>query len=127
MRQILISNGYSEVETEESITKCLHYNYLNDQVYVDSFIHDKQTIQRWGKLKIIRELNRRGINDIGDDLFDRDLEQSNLNRHLEIKLAKIKLKDQNVMHLKQQLYRYLYFKGFESELIHNALDRVLNN
>ena len=124
MKKILMEKDYNHDEIQKAIQRCEEYNYLNDEKYTDSFIHDKQMIQRWGKLKIIKELNRRGITIISDDLFDQDQEKINIEKHLQTKLEKLSNMAFDVYKKKQQIYRHLYFKGFDQELISKTLAKV---
>lgn len=100
--------------------------YLNDERFLQAFIHSKIYIKRWGKKKIESELlmkrfDRKLIQQKFQDVDD-ELYISNLHQTAEKKWATLYKKA--MPEKKQSLIRYMLGKGYEMDLIQDWLKNI---
>ncbi|NDV57177.1 regulatory protein RecX [Bacteroides sp. 519] len=98
-------------------------NYLNEERYCESFIHDKLFFNKWGKLKLAQALYFKRI---PDKIIRKYLDKIDEEEYLEIlsKLIEAKqktIKAKNDYEFKAKLMRFAYSKGFDSEDIAKCL------
>lgn len=101
-------------------------NYLNEERYCESFVHDKLYIDKWGKLKIAQALYYKKISDriiqrYLNEIKDKDYLDI-LNKLLVNKKRTIKAK--NEYELKGKLIRFAYGKGFSMEDITKCIPEL---
>ncbi len=102
----------------------IEHNFLNEERFSLHFAQGKFNQKKWGKNRIRRELQIRNIhnrliqkslNQINSDDYQKTIQQLYLKKKREIK-------EKNPYKKKQKIYRYLVYKGFESEFILNLLN-----
>ena len=115
---------------EPHIASILDYlreeKYLDDSRYAQFFVKDKFRFNQWGKIKIRYALRQ---NQIPDDFIGEALEQIPDEDYFQACLTLLQKKNKSVKdihHLsrKAKLLRFASQKGFESELIHKALNQM---
>jgi len=117
------SLGINETDSIAVISKLKQQNYLNNARYAEAFASGKHKIKGWGKVKIRVELKAKRI---PEELISKALEQIDqkiYNARLdEVAQKKWRLlgnkKDGNT---RQKLFRFLYGKGYESELVNRII------
>lgn len=117
----------SEVDSLRIIEELKQEKYLDDQRYARLFTRDKFRFNRWGKVKITVMLRRKGITEsmIKEALNEIDEEAYHQACTRLIKEKALTLKDKNHFARKGKLFRLAAQRGFESELIHQILNKVL--
>ena len=118
--------GVNEDDTFTIISALKQQNYLDNARYAEAFASGKHKIKGWGKVKISVELKAKRL---PDELISKALDQldhETYNERLfEVAQKKWRLlgekKDRNT---RQKLFRYLYGKGYESELINNVIKEI---
>ena len=129
VRSKLIDMGIYGDDLEDIITNLIIDNFLNEERFAQSFARGKFRIKKWGKNKILRELKRKKISpycikkamkEIDDDDYSKVLQTL-----LEKKLPLVKGK--NEYEIKVKLARYLITKGYESELIWDAINKLFDD
>ena len=120
LHEKLILKGFPEQSVTDTIEKINTLGYLNDQHFAESFVHDKQHFQKWGKRKIEYELSGKGIHFLPES-YNEDLELENARDLIEKKRRSLKESDPNYI---QKLKRYLVSKGFEFTTIEEAITSV---
>ena len=109
---------------DEIIESLIDDNYIDEERYAIAFAKDKFKFNKWGKIKITYVLRQKNIpsdfinNAIGN-ISDKDYYQTILNE-LEKKLKSIKDSDSK----KIKLIRFGSSKGYESDIIFNALKDI---
>jgi len=119
--------GLWGVDAENILLQLIEQNYLNEERFARAFAGGKFRTKQWGRNKIKIELRQREISDLcltkamleidGDDYL-KVLEAEAIK-----KLNGIKDKDTRVKKLKAS--RYLIAKGFEPDLIWDALNKLM--
>ncbi len=100
-------------------------NFLNEERFAMNFVRGKFNQKQWGKNRIQRELKLRKIQ---PRLIEKALKQIDLDAYyttLQTIYLKKKqeIKEPNPYKKRQKMYRYLVYKGFESELISEVLNQ----
>ena len=105
------------------IIELIEFNFLNEERYARSFARGKFRIKKWGKLKIRMALKKRDINFKCIDLSMLEINDKAYLITLKEVLQKKNdiLKETNSYKRKMKLIRYLVNRGYEYDLIHDAL------
>ena len=119
----LESLGINETNIIAIVSKLKQQNYLDNDRYAEAFASGKHKIKGWGNVKIRVALKAKRL---PEELISKALEQFDPKAYSarlnEVTKKKWRLlgdkKDQNT---RQKLFRFLYGKGYESELINNAI------
>lgn len=100
--------------------------YLSEERFVSAYVRGKFNRNKWGRVKIVRGLKAKRISEvlIREGLQEID-EQKYLERIDELARAKSKsLLDKNSREAKQKVYNFLLQKGFEPNLITEAVSAL---
>ncbi len=116
--------GLTEGERELLIEHLRSNAFLDEKRFTEAFVSGKFNIKKWGRIKIKTALKVKGIHSgmIDNVIQEMDEDQylANLNKLLEKKEAALQKDDEYTKRVK--ITRFLLSKGYESNLIHNALD-----
>jgi regulatory protein len=109
---------------EKIILHLLQHNFLNEERFAKAYVSGKYSIKRWGKNKIVNELNfknissyniKKGLQEIDEEIY--------LNNLTELAVKKWPLlKDKNSFTKKGKLKNYLISKGYETNLVYEILN-----
>jgi len=108
------------------IGELIQFNFLNEERYARSFARGKFRIKKWGRMKIRMELKKRDIyfkcidfamEEIDDNAYFETLKQV-LQKKNELE------KEKDSYKRKAKLTRYLVSRGFEYDLIRDALEEL---
>lgn len=114
-------------ESEAIITWLIENNYLNEERFARLFVGSKFRQKKWGRIKIRQELKMRGVSDYclkaGMSEIDADDYVVTLQEIITKKSKDIK--DSNKLIIKQKLVRFALSKGFEQDLVFDAVSQFL--
>lgn len=122
----LKSWGLSQVESKEIVDDLTQQGYLDEQRFANAYCNDKFEFNSWGKQKIkahifshklSEQVVQSALNRIDPDKYTQRL----------FDLAKIKwsrLEKEEPIRQKQKTLAYLANKGFEVDLIWNAINEL---
>ena len=101
--------------------------FLDEQRYVHAFVNDKFTYERWGRIKIVYALRAKGVtgavvNNTLDDVIDPDQYVETLTDLLRAKMRG--MKTPLAPNDRAKLYRFAAQRGFESDVVGQALCRL---
>jgi regulatory protein len=119
VRDKLYSYGLFKDEVEEILSQLITEGFLNEERFAKAFAGGKFRMQKWGRIKIIHELEARGLtpNCIKAGLKEID-EQSYLITLRELLNRKAgEISEENIFVKRDKLARYAIQKGFEPELV----------
>ena len=129
LKDKLLQKGYEVDEIESAVEFLKEYNYINDDLYVKSYIKDKIKMQ--GQNKILYDLKRKGVS---EELIKQTLASVDDNDVIETayllaekKYNVLSKKESDNYKLSQKLYRYLVSRGYSFEIAKQAINRVTNN
>jgi regulatory protein len=105
------------------ISSLIQNNYLNEMRFAQSFARGKFRIKKWGKNRILRELKRRNISNYNikkgmEQISEEDYHTTFLELFEKRKKEVARLP---IEHQKKKLISYLSYRGWETELIYDAL------
>ena len=105
------------------IVELIQFNFLNEERYARNFARGKFRIKKWGKIKIRMALKKRDINFKCIDLSMLEIDDKTYFITLKELLQKKNetVKETNSYKRKMKLTSYLVSRGFEYDLIHDAL------
>ena len=105
------------------IVELIQYNFLNEERYACSFARGKFRIKKWGKIKIRTALKKRDVYFKCIDLAMLEIDDKTYLNTLKELLQKKNdiLKETNLYKRKMKLISYLVTRGYEYDLIHDAL------
>lgn len=112
-------------EKERLINELKDSNFLNDERFAEAFIGGKFRIKRWGKNKIKAALRAKHIS---DEMiyrgFEKTIQLEEYQSQLEILFIQKwkRLKNKKDMSTRGKMFRYLYGKGYESDLINQLFN-----
>ncbi len=129
VRDKLYSYGLHQDEVEETISELITDGYINEERFAKAYAGGKFRIKGWGRRKIIQGLKQHRISEYcikkGMLEIDPDDYFETLVKHLEKK--KPLIKSDSTYILKGKLTQHVIAKGFEIDLIQEAIKRVLRN
>jgi len=112
------------------ISDLISNNFLSEERYAEAFVSGKTRIKRWGRIKIRIELKRRFISEYsikkGLESIDQHEYWSNL-LHLADKKWGTTSSERDQFKRKVKTYRFLSTKGYETDLIREAVEEVINS
>ena len=125
LRESLLKKEYPDNFIDEAIDKLINQGYLNDEIFVKSFINNQMVTTSNGPYKIKRELLNRNIDsNIIDDNLEIFTDEEQLIRIEKIINKKLKTNSSRGGYiLRTKLFNDLINLGYDSNLI----NRVLNN
>ena len=105
------------------IIELIQFNFLNEERYARSFARGKFRIKKWGKLKIRLALKKREVYFKCIDFAMSEIDDKTYLNTLKELLQKKNdiLKETNLYKRKMKLINYLVNRGYEYDLIHDAL------
>lgn len=101
-------------------------NFLNEERFSKSFARGKFRIKKWGKQRIVRELKFRNISAYNIKTALKEInEQEYITTLYELVAKKEKLvREENVFKRKKKIADYLLYRGFESNLVYEAINAI---
>ncbi len=125
IENILKKKEYTEEEINETIKKLIEGKYINHEVYIEAYIHDRLALYIEGEKKIEKDLLKLGMTkkEIGPHLekIDKSIYQNKIKKYIEKKL-KTNKKSKN--EFKRKIMSELINKGFYQEDIIRYLDDI---
>ena len=114
MRDYMLKKHVTTDEIDEIIDYLYHYQYLDDEQFARAFVRDKLHFHPCGLHKLIFALKEKGldafiIEDVLEELFPMEKEWEFVTKEFD----KCQQKGKNY----QQTMRYLYGKGYSSDLL----------
>jgi regulatory protein len=109
---------------EAILLHLLEHNFLNEERFAKSFARGKFRIKKWGRLRIVRELKFRHISEYNIKTALKEIdEETYMNNLYGLTEKKNNLiKDTNTYERKRKLYAYLNYRGYEPNLIQEAIE-----
>ena len=128
IQEKLRSWGVSERDAEDIITHLIEEKYIDNLRFSRAYCHDKFLYSHWGRVKIGQMLRQMHLSDeeiaagiatIPDEDYQKTLNDALLSKDRT-------LRDTDTYQRKVKLVRHLLSRGFEMELVIDAVDEYLN-
>ena len=122
----LKSWGLISEAIELLISELMQFNFLNEERYARSFSRGKFRIKKWGRKKIRAELKKREVYDKCIDFAMEEIDDKAYFETLKEVLQKKNEheKESDPYRRKAKLTRYLVSRGYEYDLIRDALEEL---
>ncbi|HHS95508.1 MAG TPA: RecX family transcriptional regulator [Phaeodactylibacter sp.] len=119
VRNKLLDLGVYGMDLEEVITELIADNYLNEERFACVYAGGKFRVKRWGRLRILRELKRRGISDYCIKKAMQEIPEVDYRKTIAMLLEKKEkeLGEYPAFERKHRLSSYLISKGYEAALV----------
>ncbi|WP_333818679.1 regulatory protein RecX [Ohtaekwangia sp.] len=130
VRNKLYEYGLYKDEVEDILSALITEGFLNEERFAKSFAGGKFRMQHWGKVKIVNELEEKGLTKncirIGLKEIDDDDYLNTLKDILEKKATRL-ADEQNAFVKRDKLARYAIQKGFEPDLVWEQVKQVVKD
>lgn len=127
VRDKLYSYGLHKNEVEEIISTLITQNYLNEERFAIQFAGGKFRMKQWGKIKIKQALKFKQVSDYCIRKALKEIDTKDYEKVFQ-KLAEQKLKtlksEKNIFIKKRKLQDFLLQKGFETNMIREAVNNL---
>ena len=121
--------GCTTPEVDEHIIELIQAGHLNEEHFARSIARGKFRMKQWGRRKIIEQLKLQQVSDRCIKLGLSEIDEE------EYRAVAIKLVDKKFRELKgnrsnrilqQKVFRYMMQKGYETDIIREAINETLN-
>ncbi len=127
IREKLSLWGIPEKDADDIINRLVEEKFIDDVRFARAYCHDKFLYSHWGRIKIRQMLRHLRLSDeeiaAGMEVIPEDAYSDTLHDALQAKDRT--LKDTDIYQRKGKLVRHLLSRGFEMELILDAVDEYL--
>lgn len=125
----LISTNCTEEIAQKVIEKLQSEKFLDDARYAAAAVNDKFRFNKWGRIKIKYHLAAIGLD---KEIIAQALENIDFDEYSALALDVISkkaktIKVANKYELKSKLYRFAASRGFEANIITNAIEQIIKN
>ncbi|HYG17697.1 MAG TPA: regulatory protein RecX [Ohtaekwangia sp.] len=119
VRDKLYSYGLHKNEVEDILTGLITEGFLNEERFARAFAGGKFRMQKWGRIKIVHELEARGLTPNCIKAGLKEIDEQDYAKLLRDVLKKraVQSTAENPFVHKDKLARYAIQKGFEPDLV----------
>src|SRR5690606_535730 len=127
VRRKLSELGVTGDEADEIIVSLIKDQFLNEERFARLFVHGKFRLKRWGRLKIIRELEMRGLTQacIRSGLQAIDEEEYIKTLEYLISRKRGEYREQNIFVKRDKIADYVIRKGFEPDMVWDVVKKLV--
>ncbi|MGB3465866.1 MAG: regulatory protein RecX [Cyclobacteriaceae bacterium] len=117
--------GLRSEEADELLAELIAENFVSEERFAKIFVRDKFHLNKWGRRKIIQELQRRKISNQCINTGLQEIEEEDYLMMIEKLYAKksATIRDDSELMKNQKAAAYLIRKGFESDLVWSLINR----
>lgn len=123
VRTKLYTYGLEPDDIEELIVRLSQEKMIDEERYAQAYVRGKYSLKRWGRRKIMQGLKAKGISDYCMKQGLKEIDPEVYEENLLYLLAKKNQaeKEKNPFTRRQKLSYYLMSKGYENDLVQDAL------
>ena len=127
VRRKLSDMGAPRDEADELITFLITEGFLNEERFARSFARGRFRLKRWGRIRIVRELESRGLspNCIRRGLEEIDEEEYHASLEELLSRKARETEGENVFVMRDKIAGYAIRKGFEPEMVWEMLKELM--
>jgi regulatory protein len=112
---------------DEIIDHLLRHNFLNETRFAQAFARGKFRTKKWGRNRIVNELKMRQISKFNIKIALKEIPDSEYYKTFEA-LAEKRLQqlasEENLQKKRKKLADYLFYRGWESELVYGKVNEI---
>lgn len=113
---------------DQIIDHLLRHNFLNETRFAQAFARGKFRSKNWGRIRIVNELKHREISKFNIQIALKEIPDSEYYKTFEV-LAEKRMQqlvsEKNLQKKRKKLADYLFYRGWESELVYGKVGEVL--
>jgi len=119
VRQKLFDLGLYAREVDELLSRLISEGFLNEERFAKAFAGGKFRMKHWGRVKIIHELEARGLTKNCIKAGLKEIDEADYQKALEEVLQKqsTRVEETDAFVRRDKIARYAIQRGFESELV----------
>lgn len=123
IRNKLFEFGLSSAYADEVMARLITEGFLNEERFAKAFTGGKFRMKKWGRLKIERELAHRGLTENCIARGMKEIDDSDYHRTLNELIQKkaAQLSEPDMFRKRHKVARYAISKGYEPELVWEAV------
>ncbi|MBL4862878.1 MAG: RecX family transcriptional regulator [Crocinitomicaceae bacterium] len=125
----LMQWGIDREDRDRLLAHLISNNFLCEERFAVAFVSGKINIKKWGKIKIRQHLKQKRISKYSTDKalngIDSDVYWSNLLSLTEKKYLSLE-REKESYKKKTKVYRFLASKGYETDILKDAVEDVIN-
>jgi len=123
VRDKLYQYGLYRDEVEEVIAKLITEDFINEERFAKSYAGGKFRVKKWGRIKILEGLKQHKLSSYCIKKAMEEIDETSYQDVLSQLILKKKesLSEENAYIEKQKVARYVIGKGYEPELVWEAL------
>lgn len=127
VRRKLSGLGVPRDEADELIAFLITEGFLNEERFAKAFARGRFRLKRWGRIKIVRELELRGLSRACIRSGLEEIDEEEYRAILEELLSRKKgeLDEANVFVLRDKIADYAIRKGFEPDIVWELLKELV--
>ena len=127
VKEKLYSYGLYKKDVDQLMAQLIEENYLNEERFAIQYAGGKFRMNQWGRVKIKHALRQKQVSDYSIKKGLKEISDADYKKTLQ-KLAAQKLKtlksETNIFSRKKKLQDYLLQKGYEGELVGEAVKNI---
>ena len=122
----LVSWGCTFAEASDVVEFLVEQKFVDERRYTEAFVKDKLRFNKWGRVKIAymlrgQNIDRNMIVEVLSEIDEAEFKQI-LAGELQKKYKTIR---GNIFEIKGKLFRFAASRGFEAEMINEAIDKII--
>jgi len=129
VRQKLYEMRMIPLAIEEIIDHLLRHNFLNETRFAQTFARGKFRTKKWGRNRIVNELKMRQISKFNIKIALKEIPDSEYYKTFEA-LAEKRMQqlssEKNLQKKRKKLADYLFYRGWEPELVYAKINEIPN-
>lgn len=114
---------------DEIIDHLLRHNFLNETRFAQTFARGKFRTKKWGRNRIVNELKMRQISKFNIKIALKEIPDSEYYKTFEVLVEKRLQQlssEKNLQKKRKKLADYLFYRGWESELVYEKVNELSN-
>lgn len=115
-------------DTDAVISHLIQNDYLNETRFTMLYVRSKFSIKKWGKKRIVNELKQRKITSYNIDKALAQISEKNYRMTFDTLAEKrwnqLKKNKESLLQRKKKWVNYLQSRGWENDLIFDALNKL---
>ena len=119
VRNKLYALGLHRTDVEEILSQLITDGFLNEERFAKAFAGGKFRMKKWGRIKITRALEAKGVSDNCIQIGLKEIEEPDYTITLKNLLQEKSetLEEENIYSVRDRLSKYAIQKGFEPEIV----------
>ena len=129
IRQKIDTWGIFGEDVDFLVSDLISNNFLNEQRFAEAFVSGKFRIKKWGRIKIKQHLKQKNISDYSINKGFAEIDPTEYWQTI-LALGKSKnklIRAKDSWDRRIKLQRYLHSKGYEGDLVNDAITEVLGS